>query len=147
MKTSLLSLLVLSILGLGAISAVQQSAKSLPPKEFKLKLERLHGLLVDVRTPEEYLCAHIPGAININLNGANFEKKIDRLDKVKNYFLYCGTGVRSLAAMEVMKKKGFYKVFDLDGGLTNWEKYDLPMDGSTTTCSLLIPFLIPASAF
>jgi rhodanese-related sulfurtransferase len=144
MKIHILSLLVLSILGLGAINAVQQSTKSLPPKEFKLKLERLHGILVDVRTPEEYLCAHIPGAININLNGANFEMRIGRLDKSRNYFLYCGTGVRSLAGMEVMKKKGFSKLFDLDGGLTNWEKYDLPMDGSTTTCSLLIS--VPESA-
>jgi rhodanese-related sulfurtransferase len=70
------------------------------------------------------------------LNATNFEQKISRLPKSSNYFLYCGTGMRSMAAMEVMKKNGFYKLFDLDGGLTNWEKFELPMDGSTSTCSV-----------
>jgi phage shock protein E len=136
MKTYISVLIICGLSSFCVAPAFQSSSKTLAPKEFKLKLEQLHGILVDVRTPEEYLCAHIPGAININLNSPKFEQRIATLNHTQNYFLYCGTGMRSLAAMETMKKKGFTKLFDLDGGLTNWEKYALPMDGSTTTCSL-----------
>jgi rhodanese-related sulfurtransferase len=138
MKTFLSLMLVLSLLNLGAVvDGNKEAGKTLSAKDFKLKLEKLHGVLIDVRTPEEYLCACIPGSLNINMQGKLFEERIRKLDKNKNYFLYCGTGVRSFAAMEIMKKAGFTKLFDLEGGLTNWVKYDFPMDGSPSTCYLI----------
>jgi len=107
----------------------QRSANTLSPAEFKLRCARMHGIMLDVRTPEEFLTSTIPGAININvMNPDYFTVHIKKLDRNKTYFLFCGTGMRSSEAMEEMKKAGFLKVYELDGGLTAWEKYDLPLD-------------------
>jgi rhodanese-related sulfurtransferase len=109
--------------------AAQRSPNTLSPAEFKLRCANAHGILLDVRTPEEYLASTIPGAININVMDPDyFASHIKKLDKNKTYFLFCGTGMRSSEAMEEMKKAGFLKVYELDGGLTAWEKYDLPLD-------------------
>ncbi len=133
MKTSVYIILLLSIF---QISAVVDSGKTLPAKEFKAKLEATKGILIDVRTPEEFLCACIPGAVNINLQGKLWDERIGKLDKTKTYFLYDGTGMRSGAAMEAMSKAGFKKLFDLKDGLMNWEKLELPMIGAMGTCDL-----------
>ncbi|MFI5149877.1 MAG: rhodanese-like domain-containing protein [Bacteroidia bacterium] len=120
-------LLMILMIGAGLKDAGAQTV-SLSPKMFKQKCEVLHGIMIDVRTPEEYLESTIPGAININMMAPDFKKQIEKLNKTKAYFLFCGTGMRSGEAVEEMKKAGFLKVFDLEGGMTSWERYDLPID-------------------
>lgn len=76
--------------------------------------------LVDVRTPEEYAEGHIPRAINIDVNGADFDVQTGQLDKSRPVALYCRSGRRSKIAAERMAKQGF-KVTELDGGILSWE--------------------------
>lgn len=129
MKTTLkLSILLLvTVLGISCNtkSQSQSDAKSgsisvISPAEFKEK--SVNQILVDVRTPEEFKEGHIEGAININFNDATFLEKISKLDKSKPVYVYCRSGKRSSAASAEMSKAGFKNLYDLEGGILNWEK-------------------------
>lgn len=83
-------------------------------KEFS---ETPSAVLVDVRTPEEYTSAHIPGAINIDFENQNFLSEIEKLNKTNTYFVYCQSGNRSGQAVSKMKDAGILNIKELDGGL------------------------------
>ncbi|GAA4277699.1 rhodanese-like domain-containing protein [Aquimarina mytili] len=77
--------------------------------------------LIDVRTPKEYAEGHIEGAVNIDFRDENFEALIAKVDKSKPVAVYCGRGGRSGKCSAFMKKAGFTKIYDLDGGITEWK--------------------------
>ena len=80
--------------------------------------------LVDVRTPQEYNNGHIDDAVNFDINGTSFLKQIKTLDKEKPVYLYCKMGGRSNRAAEILKSKGFKKIFDYTGGYDDWRTQD-----------------------
>ena len=88
----------------------------------ELKQKQIHGAeIVDVRSEQEYNEGHIMGAINIaeyeiNDNIVNILK-----DKEKEIVLYCQVGSRSKKAYKKLVKLGYKNVYDLYGGLENWE--------------------------
>jgi len=81
-----------------------------------------HGIIIDVRTEDEFESGKIPGALNIDIyKGQGIIYEIEELDKSKNFFVYCAAGVRSANACGVMQQLGFENVFNLVGGFSNWE--------------------------
>lgn len=103
-----------------AISCQSQETKLLSQSEFKKAIQTNDILLIDVRTREEFVEGHIQNALNIDYNGVNFEQEIAKLDKTKAVYLYCHSGRRSAKAASKLNELGFKKVFDLDGGFSNW---------------------------
>lgn len=77
--------------------------------------------LVDVRTPEEYQEGHIEGFQNIDYFSASFEADLDKLDKTKPVIVYCKSGNRSGKCAAKMLEKGFVKIYDFEGGITQWK--------------------------
>lgn len=77
--------------------------------------------LIDVRTPKEYAEGYIKGALNIDFRNENFEELILKVDKTKPVAVYCAKGGRSGKCSEFMKNAGFTKIYDLDGGITEWK--------------------------
>jgi rhodanese-related sulfurtransferase len=81
-----------------------------------------HGIIIDVRTEDEFESGKIPGALNIDIyKGQGFIYRVEELDKSKNFYVYCAAGVRSANACGVMQQLGFENVFNLVGGFSNWE--------------------------
>jgi len=81
-----------------------------------------HGIIIDVRTEDEYESGKIPSALNIDIyKGQGFVYRVEELDKTKNFYVYCAAGVRSANACGVMQQLGFENVFNLVGGFSNWE--------------------------
>jgi len=81
-----------------------------------------HGIIIDVRTEDEFESGKIPGSLNIDIyKGQGFIYEIEELDKPKNFYVYCAAGVRSANACGVMQQLGFENVFNLVGGFSNWE--------------------------
>ena len=77
--------------------------------------------LIDVRTSEEYEAGHIDDAVNYNIiDSDTFLAQIENLDKEQPVYLYCKMGGRSNRAAELLKKKGFKKIFDYSGGYNDW---------------------------
>ena len=89
-------------------------------EQFKQMAEKGEGIILDVRTPEEINQGYIPGASTINIYDQDFESKLNLIQKDKPVYVYCKAGGRSNQAAELMKKNGFKKVYNLDGGITSW---------------------------
>lgn len=99
-----------------------QIAKDITVLEFSRLIKSNPGQLIDVRTPAEVSKGAIEGSTNMNLFDDNFEAQIDKLDKTKPVYVYCASGGRSGEAMEMMHKKGFKEVYNLEGGYNAWIK-------------------------
>ena len=93
---------------------------SVEAEAFAREINNPEVQLVDVRTPEEYAEGHIPGAVNMNVNDASFDKQIASLDKNRPVALYCRSGRRSKIAATRIAKAG-YKVVELNGGILSWK--------------------------
>ncbi len=84
--------------------------------------------VIDVRTPQEYNKAHLPGAININVADANFPDMIQRLSKSEHILVYCRSGRRSAIAVKIMEELGFFNILHMNDGWIGWENEKLPID-------------------
>ena len=81
-----------------------------------------NGIILDVRTIEEFEISRIPDSKNIDFyNPQNFMLEIEKLDKDNNYYVYCRTGVRSANSCALMKELGFKNTFNLVGGIVEWK--------------------------
>lgn len=78
-------------------------------------------VIIDVRTPDEWSKGYITGTdMFININADNFEDQIQSLDKTQKYIVYCRSGNRSSKACSIMSRNGFTNLYNLSGGINNW---------------------------
>lgn len=99
-----------------------KSVTVISPVEFQQAIKRNRDLqLVDVRTTEEFRVGHLEDAQNICVTDSDFKAKVKELDKQKPVYVYCRKGGRSAKAAEILLEMGFTEVYDLEGGLANWE--------------------------
>lgn len=81
-----------------------------------------NAYILDVRTPEEVADGYIPNSTNIDIYlGQGFLDEIGKLDKSKNFYVYCRSGNRSGQACAIMKSIGIANAYNLEGGFMNWE--------------------------
>ena len=72
------------------------------------------GVLLDVRTPQEYRSGRIPGSRNIPLQNLDaVEEEIP--EKGTPLFVYCQSGARSRQAVSFLKAKGYTQVTNIGG--------------------------------
>lgn len=101
-------------------AAAPATAATLSAEDFSAALKRPDTVVLDVRTPAEFSSGHLPGAINIDVNGADFTAQVSALDPAKNYAVYCRSGNRSGVAMAAMQQLGFANLYHLGGGIGAW---------------------------
>jgi rhodanese-related sulfurtransferase len=83
--------------------------------------------LIDIRTPQEFVKGHIDDAININFYAPSFVAQMEKsLDKSRPIYIYCRSGNRTGQASRILSRKGFVKVYDLQGGIGTWARAGLP---------------------
>ena len=85
------------------------------------------GILIDVRTLEEFEEAHLENAIQMDYYSDAFEKVAMDLPKEKAVYVYCRSGSRSASAAEIFLEQGHTKVYNLIGGITEWQYAGLPV--------------------
>jgi rhodanese-related sulfurtransferase len=79
-------------------------------------------LLVDVRSPEEYQAAKIPGALSIpetEIQAGQGIERVKRLLHGRQLFVYCTSGYRSAKALMRLQEAGVSGI-QLQGGLEEW---------------------------
>ncbi len=76
--------------------------------------------ILDVREPEEFEQGHLPGAINVPLHQIGL--KVPRLMPNRKMMLLvcCGSGARSLPAVQVLAVMGYTNLYNLEKGLDTW---------------------------
>jgi len=77
------------------------------------------GLLLDVRTANEFNGSHLDGALNIPVG--DLQNRLGELGpKDRAVVVYCASGGRSARASKMLRAKGFNEVHDL-GSIRNWQ--------------------------
>jgi adenylyltransferase/sulfurtransferase len=88
--------------------------------EFKRRLDGGDDLqIIDVREPNEYEIARIPGSKLIPLG--QVVERAGEIDETRETVVHCKGGVRSAKAIEALKRSGFPgRLINLKGGITAW---------------------------
>ena len=119
------------LLGLTLYACGPSNQYKISREEFKTAIKDSTTVLVDVRTPEEFGTARIPGSVNYDIKSEDFESQVEGIDKSTPMYLYCRSGGRSDRAAQKLKELGFENVHDLEGGLLGWTEAGLPADSSS----------------
>jgi phage shock protein E len=94
----------------------KDSAPMMNPQEFKTEINQSDGVIIDVRTADEFEDGHLQRVDhNFDVMSGEFQSKLDSLDKNQTYYLYCRSGNRSGKAAKMMKQNGFEKVNNIGG--------------------------------
>ncbi len=75
-------------------------------------------VLVDVRTPDEYMSGHIPTAINIPYD--KIAARLPTTDASALVIVYCASGGRAALATKTLRGLGYTRVVDF-GAIGRWE--------------------------
>jgi thioredoxin len=119
-------LYIFTIVVLAVFSASANEAQHVDSKKFFSLIETGEGILLDVRTPQEYSRGHIEGATLISTNDREFVNKVSLLQKDKPIYVYCLTGSRSRMVANYLAKEG-YGVYNLARGIMEWQRYNYPV--------------------
>lgn len=97
--------------------------KNLTQEQWKEGIEKdENAYILDVRTEEEFIEGYIPNSKNLDIHqGQGFLDEVDKLDKSRNYYVYCRSGARSAQACALMNQRGFENAHNLMGGITEWD--------------------------
>jgi rhodanese-related sulfurtransferase len=110
-----------------ALRGGASGSQDVSPAEAVMLINRENALVLDVREENEFAGGHIPEARNIPL-----AKLAERAGELKKYqqkpiVVNCQGGVRSAKACEQLKKAGFTRVHNLQGGINAWNNAKLPV--------------------
>ena len=107
-----------------------QIIENITPKEAYILIQENKDnpnfLILDVRTPEEFLGEYIENAINLDYYSDTFRNDLKKLGKDKTYLMYCRSGNRSGSALNIMKELDFREVYNMLGGIIKWKSEGLP---------------------
>lgn len=96
------------------------SAPSVSARELATLLEQSPPVLLDVREPDEFAIAALPGARLIPLG--DLPARLDELDRDAPVIVYCHHGVRSERALGMLTTAGFRDARHLTGGIDAWSR-------------------------
>ncbi len=127
----LLALVALAwVAGCGG-TQTQTRIQQIGPSEAYQLIQQRQGdpdfVILDIRTPQEFLAGHIQGAVNVDFYAPDFKQQLDQLPKDKVYFVYCNSGNRSGQAMPMFRELGFTEVYELKGGIQAWYQAGYPL--------------------
>jgi rhodanese-related sulfurtransferase len=85
-------------------------------------------LILDVRDEKEFAEGHLPRARHVPLK--ELATRVGELAKfkAKPVIVTCRSGARAGAAARVLKAQGFTGVYQLKGGVAEWQKASLPIE-------------------
>lgn len=80
-------------------------------------------VVIDCRTKAEIEQQCLDFQIHIDLYDTSTHQILNELDVKKKYIIYCRSGARSQYLGEYLAQNGFNNIFNLDGGILNWNYY------------------------
>jgi rhodanese-related sulfurtransferase len=106
---------------------LQRSGAKVSPLQATQLINREKGVILDVRSADEFASGHIREAKNIPLK--ELSTRVEELDKFKSrpLVIVCAKGLQSNKAASQLKKAGFASAYPLIGGIAEWQSQDLPV--------------------
>ncbi|MFX1410121.1 MAG: FAD-dependent oxidoreductase [Promethearchaeota archaeon] len=90
------------------------------------------GILLDVRTKEEYAARTIESSMNIPIEV--LRKNLDKIPKNESIYVYCEVGYRSYLATRILLQNGFHEVYELTGGFKIFEMANATTEEIMAAC-------------
>lgn len=118
MTLYLLIILTVAVLVYSLINYFHQKriVKTLTQDEFRAGYRKAQ--LIDVREQNEFDNGHILGARNIPVS--QLKMRIQEIRPDKPVYLYCQSGIRSGRAAQMLYRKGYKDLSQLQGGFKKW---------------------------
>ncbi|MCJ8164362.1 rhodanese-like domain-containing protein [Pontibacter sp. E15-1] len=107
---------------LNIFKSTPKNYADLDGKTFKAEFDKSpKAELLDVRTASEFASGTIPGSKNLDFLSGQFQVATRKLDKDKEYYVFCRSGNRSSSACKLLADQGF-KAHNLVGGVGSWPR-------------------------
>ena len=108
-----------------AIPSKAQQLVNLSPADFLAGINATpNAQIIDLRTPEDYMYRHIPGAVNIEPASFDFIPDVkDQMCFSDTLFIYCRVGKTKTVA-QLLFDNGYSVIYSLKGGSVAWEEYE-----------------------
>lgn len=98
------------------------------PQEVHDALAEGQIVLIDVRTPQEYMFEHVVGSLLMPMSF--FAPRYLPSQGTKRIVLHCGSGVRSEKMARAAIAAGIDKIAHMGGGFGAWKEAKLPYMGT-----------------
>lgn len=95
-------------------------SNEISPQTLRELMDQYKVKLIDLRDSNDYESGHLKGAKHINLSESYFASEIEELNKSNKYVVYDENGENGDSAVQLMKRKGFEDVKNLEGGIQGW---------------------------
>ncbi len=125
-RTIILSVIIMAIFS-GCISDTKPTGKTqytdVSVQQGKGMIDRQEVYILDVRTKEEYAAGHINGSTLLAVQDIPKQELVEKLKEIpkdKKILVYCRTGSRSAQASRILAENGFARVYNMQGGITEW---------------------------
>ena len=84
-------------------------------------------VVIDVRTPEEFIIGHLPRAKNIDFYDVAFIDSLALLPKDATIVVYSRAGNRSTEAALILESLGYSRTFNMLAGFLAWKNEGRPV--------------------
>ena len=84
--------------------------------------------ILDVRSAQEFQQGHIQGAVNISYDLLENSRELLNIKKDQPIVVYCRTGRRAQVAYQILDKKGYKQLVDLQGHMILWQQKRFPLE-------------------
>ena len=113
------------------IKAGTSKIKNISHQELTIMVNRQDAKVIDVRSKDEFRKGHIVDALNVTLSEIK-NNQTSTLEKFKAspIILVCNAGMTSSQAAQLLVKQGFENVFNLKGGMGEWQAANMPVSKS-----------------
>ena len=134
MTRRLFSLAILTLVAVFAVAACDSGEADAAPGAYTVSsadavamIESGDRTVIDVRRPDEFVQAHVVGAVNINVEDPDFADRIAELDPDEPFLVYCRTGNRSAQAAQQVAEAGIADIAD-EGGIVDLARAGAPVE-------------------
>ncbi|PHS67034.1 MAG: rhodanese [Flavobacterium sp.] len=97
--------------------------KNINQQEFReLIANDANAVIIDCRSEFEWNDGVIENSKLIDIfDSHGFMNEANKMDKEKNVYVYCRSGVRSVSACQILESIGFSNTYNLLGGIMSWQ--------------------------
>jgi rhodanese-related sulfurtransferase len=121
------------------VSQARAATKQVTITDLKTAIDKGDDVVIlDVREPNEYEVAHIPGSLNLPRGLLEFSIWTLVPDKNRQIFVYCKTGARAALATKQLNELGYAHAVAVDTGGVAWVKAGYPVQTSITDEEIVI---------
>ena len=78
--------------------------------------------VIDVRTEKEFKEGNIKTSFNLDFQKREFIDSLEKLDKSREYLIYCASGNKSRKTSHIMESLGFKVIYNYKKGYKDWIK-------------------------